>query len=130
MSLVVQPNPADGIVSVGLRGEFTRSQLDTQVQTLASQMNANPMDDGAVYLVDFSEADLAMTASEFMGAVDHWFEHLGELEMAAIVFDGDRHKDQAMLFETKSFLLGGRHKAFTIRDSAMGWLKGWKRAAD
>ncbi len=76
-------------------------------------------------LLDFSACHLEMTASEFMQVIDDWFSTLGIDTPAALMFCGEAQKDQAMLFDTKNFLVGGRTKSFLDEGEARSWLESW-----
>ena len=76
-------------------------------------------------IVDLQACQLNMTAAEFMRVIDCWYDVIGIDARAALVFNGEGQKDQAMLFETKSFLVGGRSKSFTQMTEARSWLESW-----
>lgn len=73
-------------------------------------------------LLNFSDCLLTVTASEFMQAIDDWFQHMGREARAALVFHPEAQKDQAMLVETKNFLMGGQTRSFTDHEQARAWL--------
>lgn len=124
MSFDIDASLGDGMASIVFRGEFSRSTIEQKICELNDQIMS-----GVAYHVDMSQCALAMTASEFMSVVDFWFETLGSATQMALVFDPITQKDQAMLFDTKSFLIGGRQKTFADDIAAKKWLRGWPKAA-
>ncbi len=112
------------IARVTFSGELNRADIEARIGEFASQVRTE-----MIYLVDLTACALAMTASEFMSAVDFWFDQIGSAIRMALVFDPDAQKEMAMLFDTKSFLLGGRQKSFHDSSAAMSWLESWPRAA-
>ncbi|MED5548427.1 MAG: hypothetical protein VX529_03630 [Pseudomonadota bacterium] len=76
-------------------------------------------------LADWREAEIALSTIEFMALTDDWFRMPGARLKAAHVFHAERHKDQAMLFQTKGFLVGGQFRVFAEYGEARSWLDAW-----
>ncbi len=117
MSFQIDAPAGARIVTVRFQGELSRDEFITSIERLA-----DGIDTDLSYLVVLSKCALAMSASEFMGAIDVWFEQISGAPLMALVFDAETQKDQAMLFDTKSFLIGGRQKAFMDDQAALDWL--------
>jgi Ni/Fe-hydrogenase subunit HybB-like protein len=98
-------------------GPTSKSDLENAFTSL--QIHAR---EGRVLLVDFRAALFSITTAEFMSVIDHWFSVIGSQTRAALLFCPEGQKDQAMLFDTKSFLLGGVLKTFKECADARQWL--------
>lgn len=108
-----RPDP----VVVKVSGPTSKTNLSDAFVALQSHA-----EDGRTLLLDFRSSLLAVSPAEFMTVIDLWFELLGANTRAALVFCGEGQKDQAMLFDTKSFLVGGNAKTFSQCDAARNWL--------
>jgi len=76
-------------------------------------------------LADWREAEIALSTIEFMSLTDDWFRMPAARLKAAHIFHAERHKDQAMLFQTKGFLVGGQFRVFSEYGEARSWLDAW-----
>lgn len=112
------------IIRIDFSGELNRPEIELAIGELSAEISEN-----LAYLVDLTHCALAMTASEFMAVIDVWFEAIGSATQMALVFDPVSQKDLAMLFDTKSFLVGGRQKSFGSPSAALNWLGSLPRAA-
>jgi hypothetical protein len=108
-----QPDP----VVLKAIGPTSQADLKQAFETL--QPHAG---DGRLLLVDFRTALFSITTAEFMRVIDHWFDLIGTQTRAALLFCSEGQKDQAMLFNTKTFLVGGMLKTFSECGEAREWL--------
>lgn len=120
MPVSVNMRDDHSLTTVIYSGGMTADDIITSFKKIAA-----PEVRSATVLVDLQDCQLAMTAAEFMRVIDGWYEMLGIDVRAALVFHAEAQKDQAMLFETKSFLVGGRSKSFTSLGEAQSWLESW-----
>lgn len=118
-------------VSVDMRDDrslttaiYTGSMTADEILASFNEICA-PKENAAAVLVDLQDCQLSMTAAEFMRVINGWYDTMGVDARAALVFHAEAQKDQAMLFETKSFLVGGRSKSFTSLAEAQSWLESW-----
>ncbi|WP_300526783.1 hypothetical protein [Maricaulis sp.] len=117
MSVQIGPVGAAQITPVTFSGHLVKAQLSTCIHELAARLA-----ESGRYLVDFRGCAIDASIGEFMGLIEHWFESLGTNTPMAVLMDGQAQGDYAMLFDTKSFLLGSRLKTFTCPDEASDWL--------
>ena len=110
------PRP-ENIVRETLSGELNRTLLVARIDALVDRLGQ-----GECFLINLCACDFALSSGEFMAVIDTWFERLGTTAPTALVFHPENHRDQAMLFETKGFLLGSRLKTFTSEKEAASWL--------
>ena len=117
MSLVPPASEPDNLVRETRSGPLNRDTLVRRIEALVDKLGR-----ARCFLIDLSACDFELTAGEFMAVIDTWFERLGTTAPTALIFHPDNHRDQAMLFETKGFLLGSRLKTFFTNDEAASWL--------
>ena len=117
MPVSVDAREGDDAVVVTCSGEVSLQELVVSIEHLSIHVEAQ-----RAFLVDFSDCQLMMTAAQFMQAIDDWFSRMGREAVAALVFHADAQKDQAMLFETKNVLMGGRTRSFTDVAQAEAWI--------
>ncbi len=110
------PKPVN-VVRETLSGELNRALLVARIDALVDHLGQ-----GDCFLIDLCACHFALSPGEFMAVIDTWFERLGTTAPTALVFHPENHRDQAMLFETKGFLLGSRLKTFTNEKEAASWL--------
>lgn len=111
---VPEPN---NLVREVFSGPLNRDTLVARIDGLADRLGQ-----AQCFLIDLRDCDFELTAGEFMAVIDTWFERLGTTAPTALIFHRENHRDQAMLFETKGFLLGSRLKTFMTDEEAASWL--------
>ena len=117
MSSVIPAREPNNLVREVFSGPLNRDTLVTRIDGLVDKLGQ-----ARCFLIDLSDCDFELTAGEFMAVIDTWFERLGTTAPTALIFHPENHRDQAMLFETKGFLLGSRLKTFTSEKEAASWL--------